>query len=132
MKEYELIPYPRKLWVEIMSDETLEKIIEEFEYNIDDEDERIIKKNHFNQKGASTCNVENKDTGMFGVIVLFSPAKFEAKTFAHEAFLVVDFLVDSLGLDYVKNTGNEHIAYMIEHVVSLFEDYFNEVIMKNE
>lgn len=48
MIEYELTPYPRKLWVEIMSDETLEKVIKDFDYNLDDEDERIIKKKHFN------------------------------------------------------------------------------------
>lgn len=67
-----------------------------------------------------------------GVLVLFSPYKLNATTYAHEAFHVVDFLVDSLGLDYVKNTGNEHIAYMIAYVVSLFEDWVNKEVIKNK
>lgn len=50
--------------------------------------------------------------------------------FAHEAFHVVDFVADACGLDYVRNTGNEHIAYLIGRVVELFEDWKNKVILK--
>ena len=125
MIEYELIPYPRKLWVEILSEETINKIIKDFVYT----DNTKITKDDFEVGGASTKDVINKK-GNYGILVVFSPEAINSPTFAHEAFHVVDFIVDACGLDYVRNTGNEHIAYLIGYVVRLFEDWKKKGILK--
>ena len=125
MIEYDLVIYPRKLLVELQSQETIDRIIEDFVYN----DGTKISKDDFIAKGATTSHVMNK-YGEYGILVVFSPEYIISTHFAHEAFHVADFIADICGLDYVKDTGNEHIAYLIGYVISLFEDWKNKTFKK--
>ena len=91
--------------------------------------EQKISKDDFIAKGATTSHVMNK-YGEYGILVVFSPENIISKDFAHEAFHVANFIADICGLDYVKDTGNEHIAYLIGYVISLFEDWKNKTFKK--
>ena len=58
MKEYELTPYPRKLWVEILSKETIKSLSKKYKY-IDDTE--ILEK-EIEAVGAHTLHcIRNKD-----------------------------------------------------------------------
>lgn len=65
MKEYNLTPYPRKLWVEILSEETINKVIKDFVFT----DNTKITKDNFEVGGASTKDVINKK-GNYGCLIL--------------------------------------------------------------
>ena len=130
MIEYDLVIYPRKLWVEILCKETIKSVCKNYNY-IDGEP--IPEDELKDEKGAAyTLHCERKKDGKYGIVVLFSTESLNAPYFAHEAFHVIDCIVNACGLRYVNDTGNEHIAYLIQYVVSCFEDWFNKQIIRNE
>lgn len=51
---------------------------------------------------------------------------------AHEAFHVADFIADKVGLHVQEGTGNEHMAYLVGHIVhKIFDCLDKENAKKN-
>ena len=119
MQEYNLEIYPRTLWIELVSKESVKSLSEVF-YNSDEtplETEIIL-----TSKG-STHRVTRKRDQMYGYLVTFNPDCLLNDTIAHEMYHVADGIGDELGLMYNKDSGNEHYAYLLGYLVRKCDDF---------
>lgn len=115
--KFELSPYPRKLWVVVTDD--VNPINKKF-YNRDNDAAKLQKEQIDGR--AVTARVTDKKTGEYGFIVIFTEKEYlTIKTIAHEAFHVCDMLIEDVGMRYVYNTGNEHVAYLIGYIADCIE-----------
>lgn len=55
-----------------------------------------------------------------GAFAVFLPASetgtVNIRTAAHEAYHVADFVLEHIEGEYKRNSGNEHVAYLVGHV----------------
>lgn len=108
-KEFKSDIYPFTLF--IGNKMTTEEINKYF-YPADD------KYNYFEQNtncNANTFEVVERKTKKYGVLVNFFNKK--VSVMGHEAFHVVEFIVDYTGMTYQYKIGNEHLAYLIGWVL---------------
>jgi hypothetical protein len=100
--EFDPVLYPRKLWVCFKV--TREVLEERFSFvgNIED--------NWFNDNGATTSMVNDKETNLGGLLVWTSSPKLSVNHMAHEASHVANFIFDYIGED---NNKGECYAYLV-------------------
>ena len=117
MIKYNLELYPRAIYVEILSEESKNDIINKF-YTINGDD---IDFSEFNNYSAGVLRVIKKSTKELAYIVVFKPENISISNIAHEAYHVADALLEDTGMEYNYNSGNEHIAYLVGHIAHLIE-----------
>lgn len=117
---YDCSVYPTKL--DIMFD------INEIDYMNDnyawakDPDAKFISDDG-DQYGSTYDLLYNKNTGYKTILVVFDGIP-KSEQMAHEAFHVMNGIFKDVDLEfnYGKNTGNEHLAYIIEWAVKCMCD----------
>ena len=117
---YDCNVYPTKL--DIMFD------IDEIDYMNDnyawtkDPDAKFISDDD-DQYGSTYDLLYNKNTGYKTILVVFDGIPKPAQM-AHEAFHVMNGIFKDVDLEFncSKNTGNEHLAYIIEWAVKCMRD----------
>ena len=117
---YDCSVYPTKL--DIMFD------INEIDYMNDnyawakDPDAKFISDDR-DQYGSTYDLLYNKNTGYKTILVVFDGIP-KPEQMAHEAFHVMNGIFKDVDLEfnYSKNTGNEHLAYIIEWAVKCMRD----------
>lgn len=117
---YDCSVYPTKL--DIMFD------INEIDYMNDnyawakDPDAKFILDDG-DQYGSTYDLLHNKNTGYKTILVVFDGIP-KPEQMAHEAFHVMNGIFKDVDLEfnYSKNTGNEHLAYIIEWAVKCMRD----------
>lgn len=117
MIKYNLELYPRVLYVEIISNESINDIINKF-YTINGDD---IDFSEFNNYNAGVLRVIKKSTKELAYIAVFKPENISISNIAHEAYHIADALLEDTGMEYNYNSGNEHIAYLVGYVASLID-----------
>jgi hypothetical protein len=124
MIKYSLEPYPRELYVDILSDESKKNIINKF-YTVNGEN---INPEEFNNYAAGVIRVINKKTQNYGYVVVFRPTSINISNISHEAYHVADVISEDVGLEYCINSGNEHIAYLVGHIAHLIDKGLKRLI----
>lgn len=122
--KHKLIPYPRTLYIGFLCKETINIVCNNFTYRSGD---KILKEDFEGGEAHTIPTIQNNNCN-YVIIVLFSPKSLSSIVFSHEAFHVVDSIVNDCGLRYVNDTGNEHIAYYIGYIVSLFEEWKAKIL----
>ena len=117
MIKYNLEPYPRELYVDILSEESKKNIINKF-YTVNGEN---INPEEFNNYVAGVIRVINKKTQNYGYVVVFRPNNINISSISHEAYHVADALLEDTGMEYNYNSGNEHIAYLVGYIADLIQ-----------
>jgi hypothetical protein len=97
--------YPQKLWVYVGKDF---KNLNGLFSDIDDDTDLDFGK--YENYQAVTINALEKETGEFGVLIIFRPKYLDCKTIAHEASHAAGYMLHHMGAD--MNCG-EHTAYLI-------------------
>lgn len=122
MTEYYLNIYPRYLWLELISEDSIKELNENYKtYDGDPLDESFI-----NNSDACTCLISTKDDKKCGCLILFNSDKLTPDIIAHEVFHVADAIGDEVGLTYVRHTGNEHYAYLISYLMRKVYEFIDE------
>jgi len=64
-----------------------------------------------------------RDNGLFAVFIPASDdGAVSIRTSAHESYHVADFLLEHVWMEYKRNSGNEHVAYLVGHVCECIHD----------
>lgn len=108
LKEFDINPYPRKLWIAYGKDDTIikDKLVEMDGTPLDFTDDYAI---GFN---GLTTSVKDKEKGLYGVLVWI--IKYDSiGTFAHEADHVCSQVFKECGVNMGFNGNDEHHAYLI-------------------
>ena len=124
MIKYSLEPYPRELYVDILSEESKKNIINKF-YTVNGEN---IKPEEFNNYAAGVIRVIDKKTQNYGYVVVFRPNNINISSISHEAYHVADVISEDVGLEYNYNSGNEHIAYLVGYIADLIQKSLSRII----
>ena len=124
MIKYNLEPYPRELYVEILSEESKKNIINKF-YTVNGEN---INPEEFNNYAAGVIRVINKKTQNYGYVVVFRPNNINISNISHEAYHLADALLEDTGMEYNYNSGNEHIAYLVGYIADLIQKSLNRIM----
>lgn len=124
MIKYNLEPYPRELYVEILSEESKKNIINKF-YTVNGEN---INPEEFNNYAAGVIRVINKKTQNYGYVVVFRPNNINISSISHEAYHLADALLEDTGMEYNYNSGNEHIAYLVGYIADLIQKSLNRIM----
>lgn len=109
--EYDLIPYPRKLW--IVKDEDFDKIKTKFsilDSDIEDINEEIDEYNGF----VLTC-CKNKYKGY----LVFLNKEYDNQVLVHEALHVSLTLFADCGIEISPNMDQEPLCYLTEYIFNL-------------
>ena len=124
MIKYNLAPYPRNLYIELFSEESMSNIINKF-HTINNEE--IIRED-FGNYAAAVLRVINKKTKEFGYVAVFRPESMSISHIAHESYHIADFILEDLDLQYNYNSANEHIAYLVGYVAGLIDKGLKRII----
>lgn len=124
MIKYNLEPYPRELYVDILSEESKKNIINKF-YTVNGEN---INPEEFNNYAAGVIRVINKKTQNYGYVVVFRPNNINISSISHEAYHLADALLEDTGMEYNYNSGNEHIAYLVGYIADLIQKSLNRIM----
>ena len=124
MIKYSLEPYPRELYVDILSDESKKNIINKF-YTVNGEN---INPEEFNNYAAGVIRVIDKKTQNYGYVVVFRPNNINISSISHEAYHVADALLEDTGMEYNYNSGNEHIAYLVGYIADLIQKSLSRIM----
>ena len=124
MIKYSLEPYPRELYVDILSEESKKNIINKF-YTVNGEN---INPEEFNNYAAGVIRVIDKKTQNYGYVVVFRPNNINISSISHEAYHVADVISEDVGLEYNYNSGNEHIAYLVGYIADLIQKSLSRII----
>jgi len=124
MIKYNLEPYPRVLYVELLSDESISNIIDKF-LTVNYEEIDI---SEFDNYAAGVIKVIHKKTRKFGYIAVFKPEAMNISDISHEAYHVADAILEDVGLEYNLNSANEHIAYLVGYVAGLIDKGLKRII----
>lgn len=110
--QFDPVIYPVKLWV--TTTDNLYPVAERFksannkEFNVE-----------FDEKfEAFTQPVIEKETGLYGLIVVFKHKKISARLMAHEASHVNQFIWERIG---EENVAEEAEAYLVEWIVDCLD-----------
>lgn len=71
----------------------------------------------FNLDGAGGCVAVVPGRPLVMWVEMDEEGKLDMTDCAHESFHVADFILDSKGMEYCHETGNEHMAYLIGWVM---------------
>lgn len=117
IKEFQLTPYPRKLFV--IKDEDFDQIKDQFEI---DEDEEIDDK--FVTSYAASTILASKD-GDAGYIVYITRTT-EDSHLVHESVHVAIYLYEDICAEIKKGMDQEPFAYLVEHIYTLLKQVYDE------
>ncbi len=106
--EWDIAPYPRKLWIVKTKDPRCIA-----KYFTDDRGEEIdFDRSRIDTAKAAVIDVAHRKNGCLGYVVTICE-RLNVEDVAHEAWHVVDDLCEQTGVMQAAGTGNEHIAYLI-------------------
>jgi hypothetical protein len=115
--EFNLTPYPRKLWViKKWTEKELKEAFcryngDEIDWDLDDSD------SPFSIRVAP--RVQYKDTGMFGILVLMK-SNAPNKDLAHDAGHIAISLFDEIG-SYANSQDQEPFCYLLGYIYDCLE-----------
>lgn len=115
MKEYNLIPYPRKLWISKNINE-IEKIKSEF--ILSEEDIKYLESDDYD--GLCIPNVMRKSDEKVGYILIFE--KLDDDIIIHEVFHVLFNLYLDMGMQISIDMDQEPFAYYCGYLFNLIKN----------
>jgi hypothetical protein len=109
IKRFDTVIYPQKLWVCVGNDfKNLNGLFSDIDNKTDWD---FVKYENYE---AVTINVIEKETGEFGVAIIFRPEFLDCKTIAHEASHAAGYIFNHIGADM---DYGEPTAYLIAWIV---------------